>query len=359
MSKEAITLYYREGGSDKVYNASIEEVPGGYEVHFSYGRRGSSLTLGKKTTFPVSLVAAEKIYNKLVSEKTSKGYKETGISTGMASSLLSNSLQVIDSGVRPQLLNEVDENAVEHLLQCDHWCAQEKFDGRRRMFIKTGMEITATNRKGLAIPTDAKFINHLKKISMDCILDGEDMGGYVMLFDVLDSGVPYQTRYTALHTLFSTGIFEPEFKVVETAWTTEEKRALYERLKRDNAEGIVFKKVDSLYMPGRPNSGGDQLKFKFCATATCYVESVSPVKRSVALSVYFDENTRITVGNCTVYPNMEIPKIGELVEVRYLYYFEGGSLFQPVLLGTRDDLDISDCKLSQLKRKREDGQAEG
>jgi len=35
-----------------------------------------------------------------------------------------------------------------------------------------------------------------------------------------------------------------------------------------------------------------------------------------------------------------------------LYYFAGGSLFQPVLLGPREDIDIEDCTLKQLKLKR-------
>jgi bifunctional non-homologous end joining protein LigD len=38
-------------------------------------------------------------------------------------------------------------------------------------------------------------------------------------------------------------------------------------------------------------------------------------------------------------------------KVRYLYAYPGGSLFQPVYLGVRDDLSISACALSQLKFK--------
>ena len=39
-----VTLYYREGSSDKVYQAAI--VPAGelFVVNFAYGRRGSTLT---------------------------------------------------------------------------------------------------------------------------------------------------------------------------------------------------------------------------------------------------------------------------------------------------------------------------
>ena len=59
------------------------------------------------------------------------------------------------------------------------------------------------------------------------------------------------------------------------------------------------------------------------------------------------------VGNVTILPNFEIPKKGNVIEVRYLYAHEGGALVQPVYLGIRNDVDINECKLSQLKYKGE------
>ena len=352
MGKENISLYCKEAGSDKVYNASIEEVPGGYEVHFSYGRRGSALTSGKKTTSPVSLIVAEKIYNKLINEKVLKGYKSAEVD----STQTMVSVEARDSGIRVQLLNEIEADVVETLINDNNWCAQEKFDGRRRPFIKTGANIVATNRKGLTIPIGKNFHDKLSQINASTlVLDTEDMGDYAMVFDIVEFTMNYWIRYDILVNIFEHYSIGPEFRLVETAWSTEEKRALYERLKKDNAEGIVFKKTDALYVPGRPNSGGDQLKFKFCATATCFVRAINSTKRSVLLAVYGEnEEDVIDVGNCTVYPNMAIPEIGDLVEIKYLYAYKGGSLFQPILIGTRDDLDIDDCKLSQLKYKREE-----
>jgi len=68
------TLYYRDGRSDKVYRAAIEPRDGGYVVNFAYGRRGSTLATGTKTTSPVYFDAARLIYDKLVREKMAKGY---------------------------------------------------------------------------------------------------------------------------------------------------------------------------------------------------------------------------------------------------------------------------------------------
>ena len=68
------SLYYAEGRSDKEYHAEIAEVAGGNVVNFRYGRRGAALTVGTKTSTPVDFAEAKKIYDKLVKEKTSKGY---------------------------------------------------------------------------------------------------------------------------------------------------------------------------------------------------------------------------------------------------------------------------------------------
>jgi bifunctional non-homologous end joining protein LigD len=61
----------------------------------------------------------------------------------------------------------------------------------------------------------------------------------------------------------------------------------------------------------------------------------------------------VDVGNVTIPPNKEVPAVGALVKVRYLYAFKGGSLYQPVYIGERDDIAKSACTLSQLKFKAE------
>lgn len=346
--KDSIELFYREGSSDKVYKASITEESTGFVVCFAYGRRGNALTTGTKTAKPVPYDQAQKIYNKLIQEKTAKGYKEDP----KGKPLVAIITETRDTGIRPQLLNEVDERLVERYMVDPEWCAQEKFDGRRRMICFTP-ELTATNRKGLAIPMSKELEAELTAMPFPGnILDGEDMGDHIMIFDTVFLQEAYQARYQYLAKYFGENR-NKILKLVPTAWTLAEKRTLYKRLVKQNAEGIVFKNINAYYVPGRPNSGGDQLKFKFIATATVQVIKTNPTKRSVGLGVYDLRGQLVEVGNVTVYPNQQIPNPGAIVEVRYLYYFRDGSLFQPVLLGERDDMTIEDCTLSQLKEKRE------
>lgn len=349
--KEQISLYYKEGGSDKVYQALLREGTEGCTVEFAYGRRGNALTGGSKTPEPVPYDKAKKIYDKLVHEKTCKGYTpEEGSKpfTGNSSS------EERDTGVRPQLLNEIEEDELQKYLNSDSWCAEEKYDGRRRLIIKTGDKVEGTNRKGLTIALSEDIIKVVEKMhpTRDYILDGEALGDSIMIFDYLDPKLTYKERRIVLQNDFK---FKGDIiKIAPIAWTKSDKRALLKRLQKDNAEGIVFKRIDSMYIPGRPSSGGDQLKFKFCATASCVVSTINKTKRSVSLQVLADEESFINIGNVTVYPNQDIPTPGSIVEVRYLYYFPGGSLFQPVLLGERDDININECTLSQLKMKREE-----
>jgi len=59
------TLYYREGSSDKVYQASVEPQAEGFIVNFAYGRRGSTMNTGTKTQTPVDYETAKGIVREL------------------------------------------------------------------------------------------------------------------------------------------------------------------------------------------------------------------------------------------------------------------------------------------------------
>lgn len=350
-----IDLEYRKGSSDKVYKVTLQTASPGYRVHFAYGRRGNGLTTGTKTSTPVSLDKAEDIFSKLVFEKQHKGYTITKNDSN-DQFLINVLLQKEDSEFRPQLLNEIEKKDLDFYINSPVWCAQEKFDGRRKSLIMTGHTVKAVNRKGLFIPIDAKLEKDVcwslnETTETHYILDGEDLGDTFMVFDYPKTSMSFISRYQKLESLFKDKNLE-SIKLVPTAWTTNEKQTLYKKLVKDNAEGIVFKDIHAMYREGRPNSGGDQLKFKFCATASVIVGQVNTGKRSVEMWVK-DEQVLKFVGNVTVYPNQEIPVQNSIIEVKYLYAYKDGSLFQPVLLGQRNDLDQDDCKIEQLKYKQE------
>ena len=124
---EHITLYFRQGGSDKVYQAALEPADGGHVVRFAYGRRGTTLTTGTKTPTPVAYDEAKRIYDKLIAEKTAKGYTPGEDGTPYQHTDKANQ----STGIHCQLLNPVDDDQIERLLADPAYWMQEKWDGRR------------------------------------------------------------------------------------------------------------------------------------------------------------------------------------------------------------------------------------
>src|SRR6202000_3241307 len=97
-------------------------------------------------------------------------------------------------------------------------------------------------------------------------------------------------------------------------------------------------------------SGGPALKFKFVESASFIVSRIND-KRSITL-VLLDEGVARNAGSVTIPTNHEIPSVGQVVEVRYLYAFpESGHVYQPVYLGVRADGMQEECTGGQLKFK--------
>ena len=346
-----ITLHYREGSSDKVYQASLVDVGGLFEVHFAYGRRGSAMVTGKKTLQPVPKAEAMRIWDRLIGDKMKKGYREMGETI-----VSSHSAAVPEStGILPQLLNAVDEEDVDVLIKDDRYLMQPKMDGKRLMLRKEGESITGLNRRGILCGIPQSLVDSAKALPGDWLIDGELIGEEYHTFDLLEHegsyrAQPLRKRLVALFNLVASGQ-APSISLVASYTQEAVKRRFLERSREDNLEGVVFKDMQAPYIPGRPNSGGAQRKFKFVASASVVVTSLNG-KRSVKIGV-LDGERMISCGNVTIPVGSDIPGIGDIVEVRYLYAFpESGSLFQPVYLGVRDDLELKDCCVNQLKWKR-------
>ncbi len=400
------SLYYTQGSSDKEYHVTLDQHGDStslFFVNFAYGRRGSTLNTGSKTPAPVPLAEAQKIFDKLVAEKMAKGYRtqeasergiySAGTSPASESSLrnkfrappapesLRNKFRAPEAcyiqpgnsqpGPLPQLLNAIDEIQAAAMVTNSDWCAQEKFDGKRIMIEKRDGKVTGYNRRGLPISLPKAIVEAVALLP-DCLLDGESIGPMFYAFDLLSFGEDTSgqnlkewtchKRQVKLKRLFDfaskQGPASVAFAVACTAYSTIEKADLLARLHERRREGIVFKKLDAPYTPGRPSSGGPALKYKFVATCSAIVASLNAGgKRSVGLCLWDtnDASKYVEAGNVTILPNFPMPKVGAVVEVQYLYAFkESGKLYQPVYLGERDDIEPSACTVSQLKFKSEE-----
>lgn len=353
---DSIELRYRQGASDKVYKAAVERSGDGCVVNFAYGRRGAALNTGSKTKQPVPCAEALAIYRKLVASKTAKGYNvfAPGAANGETAAGIATAADAgRDTGLRPQLLNPVNETEAEAYLADSRWCVQEKYDGRRTLLVKgsTGT-FAAANRKGLLIAHGGTVEAALADVPGPFVIDGELVGETLYAFDLLQSPagdmrkLPYSRRLYELESRFG-GIKSAAFTVAPAITGSSAKRAFVESLKAAGREGAVFKDRLAPWTAGRPASGGPALKLKFWETCSCIVTAAHAGRRSVGLAL-----GGCGVGNVTVPPNFGMPEPGQVVEVRYLYVTgPGGSLYQPVYLGPRDDIDPDDCTVERQRLK--------
>ena len=355
-SMNAITttsLYFREGNSDKEYHVSVKPQGEGYIVNFAYGRRGNTLTTGSKTPNIVSLEQANAIHDRLVREKTAKGYRPNGESV---TPYQQSGDEGNDSGIRCQLLNSVEEDNLPHLLANHSHCLQQKFDGRRLMVRKSGSNVIGINRRGRVVAIPAPIHRAVSEIEEDFLIDGEAVGDVLHAFDLLEfegkdlRSMRYLDRNAALMLLL-TGSPLP-LRVVCSNFSPADKHEMFHSLRQFGAEGVVFKELEAPFSPGRPNSGGTQVKFKFVESASFVVTSRNE-QRSVSLGLY-DGDKLVPAGNVTIPPNHAVPAPDEVVEVQFLYAFrESGSIYQPVYIGKRCDIPACECCVEQLKYKSE------
>lgn len=371
---KSIRLAYRDGSSDKVYHAAIVEDGGKFSVEVEWGRRGSTLSTGNKAK-ATTLEKAQAAFDKVVKEKTGKGYEEVagedGQKTLVGLSATGGREQLEQTA---QLLNPIEEDEVQQFILDDEWVGQQKYDGVR-IIAHLNDEIKFTNRKG-QVTVVAKVVEEtLAKFPKGTVLDGELLPAssgeesIYWVFDILQlkgqntKEAGFEERHQLLSILIKK-LGTPYVKLAPIYVGPGEKRNLVESLRKQNAEGVVFKKGDAPYVAGRPNSGGNQRKLKFTKTADVFLLSFDDKAYQMAVmhegkvrkvgKVYTgttaDERKKLDA----ILKNGEAP----VVEIRYLYATDGDICFQPVYVRLRDDKTPDECLLSQLVRTNREVEVE-
>lgn len=349
------TLYNKNGSTDKVYRVTLtEEACGGFSVFGESGRRGSALKKQPKTKKPEPFEVAQKIDDKLVKSKLSKGYYEgeDGIS------YVGSDKESQVSGIGCQLLNPVDEKDMFSLMTDDQYFMQEKFDGERRMVKCLNGEVQGINRKGLYVSLPSNIVEHALALGVDFVIDGEQVGDTLYAFDLLSlNGLDVTMkdasyRLVLLDSILGESVGNDAIKLVTTAFGSFGKAALFSKVENLFGEGVVFKLRTSQYVSGRPSSKGTQLKYKFYKECSVVITALNN-KRSVAMGVY-DGSVLTPIGNVTIPANQPIPEVGDIAEIRYLYAYKFGSLYQPTYKFPRNDINVSDCTIEQLIYKKEE-----
>ncbi len=364
---KSIDLFFQEGTSDKVYNARVVAEPNGtFSVKVEWGRRGSKLNEGNKAV-NVSRAHADTVFDRVVREKTNKGYQEATaavqpaavappVGQGSAATAPAAKKKV---GRAAQLLLSLEDHELDGMLDDDDMLAQQKIDGIRVLAHVDGGNVTVTNRNGHAtdkVPTP--IVDALAGLPDGTVVDGEVVGDAYWMFDALTMGttdiahVGYEERWQILvDELF------PEVKagvhVLKIAVGRSDKRRLFEQLVDNASEGIVFKTRAAPYTAGRSAA---QRKYKLQKSADVVI--TQNAGNAYAMGVHH-HGKLVDVGKVfagtTNASRAEIDGLlaagkRPVAEVRYLYATDDHQLYQPVFVRLRDDKPARLCMRGQLKR---------
>jgi len=366
------------GGKD--YEVTMREDSGQYEVRIAYGPSGRLGQWSPKYMGP-DRALAQKTFDSAVKAKL----------RGSGSSVYSivherdySGSVVSASQVRPtkpklakakspfecqnlSIINSEDE--MIGMLKSGNYLIQAKADGERLSIMSDANGLWFFNKANAVskVPVDP---NSEMMQSFDAIfghqenafVDGEVIGNRFYAFDLLSCGhesdmrgLPYLERFTLLRTLIPNRL--EYFKLIPTILPSlgfEAQWDFYQKIKGANGEGVVLHDIHSTHEPGK---GKNHWKYKFKERSTCIVSSIGDNGlRSVGLQLlsvsnsWADDINLVDVGNCTIPVNYEIPSVGELVDVEYLYKYFDGAFIQPIYKGVRTDVLKEECTLAQVRR---------
>lgn len=264
-----------------------------------------------------------------------------------------------------ELLTPISPTEALGYVNDDRYAMQVKEDGFRLVVERYMGGLMGFDREGKITAIPEHLLPALDRFADDYMIDGEivSMGAGTKVYVVWDilrlddedmRRWPYQERLQELY--FRLGAGSAFGLILSRAWfsSIEKTKALL-NLSQAGAEGVVFKDLLAIFVPGR---SGQHYKLKFWESATCRVAAKSlradrrDDKHSIALELMDASDVWTPMGFVTVPRSAALPAPGTLVEVRYLYAQSGG-LYQPVYIGIRTDLQPSACTLAQLKWKSE------
>lgn len=264
------------------------------------------------------------------------------------------------------LPSDIDERELEMFLTNDAYCAQTKEDGVHVLASRNAAgRVDTRNRRGELHSVPPALAQIIERWPPETMVDGEKLheGGFVA-FDLLYlagedlRNFPYRERLLRL-TQFVLATESPFFRVVETALTTEAKRALVEKVRAANGEGIILKDLRSAYTPGRTAWGWTMRRLKFLKSMTAVIMRRPADYRGkdankASFELFLMENGQwVNIGTVSAQQFFERLQPGEsaVAEVLYLYSTPGNRVVQPRLKRPdpfRSDKRPEDCTITQL-----------
>ena len=376
---KSVSLHYTDGGrSDKVYNIQIEEVgPNQFDVTGYNGKRGGTLTARKQNDSPVSLTEAQRLFAELEHDKVNHRktpyvvVSRNGSATPPTPQPSSPTTNHESTGFVANHPKKVSEDEALRLLKNDDYVVEQKCDGEFMAILYRHNRVTASNKRGNGIPVPPTLATAIRQLAtLACCetlgLAGEYLNSTLHIFTVWEKNgtslmtLPQHLRIAVKEkleqvltenlTAFTTKR-SASLKFVYTAKTQSDKTALYETIKANAGEGVVFKHRES------------DVSFKYKLYETTEVLVVANSKRSAECFAYH-EGTLTSLGSVTIPNDSTHQEIKEanlrqqpiVASVKYLYLSAPpaigptcGQLTQASFLRFRPDFDEQSCVTTELK----------
>lgn len=237
-------------------------------------------------------------------------------------------------------------------LEDDRFVVEEKFDGHRVSVLAQEGRIDTRNRHGdryRARPLPGPVEAALGPISGLSWLDGELCDDRYMVFDLrVHEGhnlhpAPFTQRRSLLETLAAAnGWDRGPVLLSRAAFDHHARTELCMQVLEAGGEGVVLKRADSPYTPGRTTTWR---KAKYVQLLHA-VAGMTSNRGRTELFLYDDAGVLTKVGTAACYDRAPLP--GTTIVVRYRSTRSGG-LQEQVVVNTASDADPSSCRLSQLQ----------
>jgi hypothetical protein len=374
---KSVSLHYTDGGrSDKVYNIQIEEVgPNQFDVTGYNGKTGGTLTPRKQNDSPVSLSEAERLFAELEHKKVNHRttpyvvLSRNGAATPPTPQPSSPTTTQESTGFVANHPKKVSEDEALRLLSNDDYFVEQKCDGEFMSVLYRLNRVTASNKRGNGIPVPPKIATAIRQLaslaSCETLgLAGEYLDSTLHIFTIWEKNgtslmtLPQHLRVAVkekLEQLFAEPLAastkKNSLKFVYTAKTQSDKTILYETIKANAGEGVVFKHRES------------DISFKYKLYETTEVLLVANSKRSAECFAYH-EGTLTSLGSVTIPHDSTYQEIKDanlrqqpvVASVKYLYLSAPpaigptcGQLTQSSFLRFRPEFDEHSCVTTELK----------
>ena len=268
--------------------------------------------------------------------------------------------------MKPMLADQIKVAAVDdidgELLRWaadDEWWFEQKLDGHRLLVTIDDGTVTFRNRQGEAkttLPAEKQLSEVFAAFSTgQWCFDGEYINGTLWLFDLPYAGSQvdvhdrFDYRRTVLEAFYQQ--WAPPSDVVAllpTFRTENDKAAMAADMRASGREGVIAKKIDGIYQPGKRSAS--TLKAKFYNTIDVVVgETAIDGKENAELCLWHNDPGWLKVGKCSTIGKPAV-EAGDVIEVKYLYAVDPDAprLYQPTILQRRDDKTPPECTPDQL-----------